>query len=142
MSISAASIVLTLSQPILFPSPQQIQGFATDDVTDIEPVKVLESMMGVDGFLSFGFVWAERNQTIVLQADSASNTFFDVINTQQEAVQDVYPLNGTMIIPSIGMKLTFTNGGMETYKPMPQAKKVLQRREYRITWNRVVPSPA
>src|SRR5205085_721504 len=82
---TAADAVITLSQPILFPVPQRLQGFSADDVTDIEPAKVLEHAMGVDGVLSFGFVWAERMQTIRLQADSASNSFFDVVNASQEA---------------------------------------------------------
>lgn len=141
MSLTAANSVITLSQATLFPVGQQLQGFAADDVTDMDPVKILEHLMGVDGVLSFGFVWMERMQKIVLQADSAANSFFDAINTQQEAVQDVYPLNGIIILPAIGLQFICTNGGLETYKPMPAVKKIIQPREYRVVWNKVVPVP-
>ncbi len=141
MSITSANAVLTLAQATLFPSPIQIQQFATDDITDIEAARVLEHQMGVDGVLSFGFVWAERMQDISLKADSPSVAFFDTINAQQEAVQDVYPLNGTIIIPSLGKMYTMVNGGLETYKPMPGLKKTAQPLRYRIVWNRVISVP-
>ena len=141
MSLTAANAIITLSQLTLFPTPQQLQGFAADDVTDMDAAKILEHLMGVDGVLSFGFVWMERMQEITLQGDSKSNLFFDTINTQQEAVQDVYPLNGTVILPAIGLMFTLINGGLETYKPMPQVQKIIRPRKYRVVWNKVVPVP-
>ena len=141
MSLTAANSVITLTAPSLGLGPVQLQGFAADDVTDMEPAKVLEHLMGVDGVLSFGFVWMERMQEITLQANSASNSFFDQINAQQEAVQDVYSLNGTVILPAIGLSFIMTNGGMETYKPMPQVQKIIRPRKYRIVWNKVVAAP-
>jgi hypothetical protein len=141
MSLTGSNAVITLTQATLFPIPQQLQGFAADDVTDMDAVKILEHLMGVDGVLSFGFVWMERMQEITLQADSASNAFFDVINTQQEATQTAYPLNGIVILPAIGLSFTLINGGLETYKPMPQVQKIIKPRKVRIVWNKVVPVP-
>lgn len=141
MSLTAANSVITLTAPALGLGPVQLQGFAADDITDMEPAKVLEHLMGVDGVLSFGFVWMERMQEITLQANSVSNEFFDQINTQQEAVQDVYTLNGTVILPALGYSFIMTNGGLETYKPMPQVQKIIRPRKYRIVWNKVVPAP-
>lgn len=142
MSLTGANSVITLSQATLFPTPQQLQGFAADDVTDMDAAKILEALMGVDGVLSFGFVWVERMQEITLQADSASNSFFDAISTQQEAVQDVYPLSGTVILPAIGLKFILINGALETYKPMPQVQKIIKPRKYRVVWNKVTPAVA
>ena len=142
MSLTAANAVVYLSQATLFPVPHRLQGFAADDVTDIDAARILELVMGVDGVLSFGFVWAERRQSVTLQADSASNAFFDAVSRQQEAVQDVYPLNGLIILPAVGLKFIMTNGGLENYKPIPPVKKILGPRTYNIVWNRVVPAPA
>lgn len=141
MSLTAANAIITLSQPTLFPTPQQLQGFDTDEVTDIESATILQHVMGVDGILSFGFVWAERLQSITLKADSASNAFFDIVNAQQEAVQDVYPLSGTIVLPAIGQKYALINGGLESYKPIPRVQKILRSRTYRIVWGRVVTGP-
>lgn len=138
MSISSANASLVLSQATLFPTPVQIQQFATDDISDIEAATVLEEQMGVDGVLSFGFVWAERMMEVSLKADSPSVAFFDSINAQQEAVQDVYPLNGIINLPSIGKQYNLINGGLKTYKVMPAIKKTLQALRYRLVWNKVV----
>lgn len=140
MSLTAANTVITLGQPTLFPQPQQLQGYAADDVTDMPTVKILEHLMGVDGVLSFGYIWTERLQEITLQADSASNAVFDTINNAQQAIQDVYPLTATIIFPGIGLKFNCVNGGLEMYKPMPQAQKIYRPRKYQIVWNTVTPS--
>lgn len=142
MSLTAANSVITLSQATLFPTPQQLQGFSTDDVTDVDPADILEALMGVDGVLSFGFVWKERHHEITLQADSASNDFFDTINNQQQAVTDVYPLNGVILLPSISRMFTLVNGALMSYKPIPQVQKILRPRKYRLVWNQIIPSPA
>lgn len=139
--ITSANIILTLAQPILFPAPVQLQGFANDDVTDLDVIQSIEAIMGVDGRLSGGFVFVPVTQNIALQADSESNDVFDIIYTQQTAAKDVYPLSGVMLAPSIATKWTFTNGFLTAYKAAPDAKRTLQPRRYGITWERVVPSP-
>ena len=142
MSITSTNAIITLSQPVLFPSgPVQLEGFAVDDVWDFEKVKTVEELMGVDGVLSFGFVWVARRQNIMLQADSASNDFFDTLNMQQEAAQDVYPISGSAILAGIATKFTMINGALTEYTPVPAVKRTLMPRSHRITWNRVIPSP-
>jgi hypothetical protein len=141
-SISSSNAVLALTQPILFPVPQQLQGFATDDVFDVEAIKSVETLMGVDGVLSAGFVFAEVPMNISLQADSASNRFFDTLWTQMQAAQDVYALTGTAVLQSIATKFLMINGFLTGYKPAPDVKRVLQPRRYQITWQRIFPQPS
>lgn len=140
MSLTGANANIAITQTVLFPTSQILQGFAADDVTDMDAVEIVESLMGVDGVLSFGFVWRERIQKIRLQADSVSNLVFDTINNQQQAVQDVYPVSATIILPGIGLKFTCTNGALRRYKPMPQVKRLIQPRDYEIVWNKVIPA--
>lgn len=140
-SITSANAVLMLSVPPLFPIPQQIQGFATDDIYDIPQIKSVEVLMGVDGVLSAGFVYVQIVQTITLQADSASNSFFDTWWTQMQAAQDAYAANGLIRLPSIATKFAQTNGYLTGYKPAPAAKKVLQPRTYEVTWESIAPAP-
>ena len=141
MALTGANVVFMLSQATLFPVAQQVQGFGPDDVMNMDPVKILEHLIGVDGVLSFGFVYAERMHEVTLMADSASNRIFDTINAQQQAAQVAYPLNATILMPSISTLFTCTNGGLETYNPMPQVKKILQPRKYRLVWNTVIAIP-
>ncbi len=139
--LTGSNASITLTQATLFSgNPQAIQGFAADDVTDMDAVEIVEYLMGVDGYLSAGFVWKPRLQKIRLQADSASNQFFDTINNQQQAAQSAYPLSGTVILPAIGLKFTLTNGYLRNYKPMPGVKKLIQPRDYEIVWNNCIPA--
>lgn len=141
MSLTAANAVLTLWQSILFPTPQQIQQFAADDVTDTDEVRRIEAIMGVDGTLSFGFVFVPVMQRIALQANSPSVAFFETIDTQQQAAEDAYPVNGTLVLPGLSKKYVLINGGLTSVKPTPDVKRILQPQHFRITWQSVTPSP-
>ena len=140
-TITSANTVLILSQPDLFTAPQQIQQYAADDVTDTDQVKNVEALMGVDGTLSFGFVFAPIMQNVTLQANSPSILFFDTIYAYQIQTEDVYVLSGTLLFPGTGKKYNMVNGAMTDYKPTPDAKRTLQPQRFRITWNSVLPSP-
>lgn len=140
-TITSANTILTLTQAILFPTPVQIQQFAADDVTDTDQVRNVEALMGVDGTLSFGFVFAPIMQNITLQANSPSISFFDTLYAQTLATEDVYVLTGSLLFPATGKSYNMTNGAMTDYKPTPDAKRTLQPQRFRLTWNSVVPSP-
>lgn len=139
--ITGANAVLMLSIPPLFTVPQQLQGFAADDVYDLDEIESVETLMGVDGVLSGGWVWKPQTQRIMLQADSASNAVFDNWYAQQKAGQRTYLASGIVMIPSLGLKFIQTNGFLSGYK-LPGVKKVVGPRPYRITWNDVSPAPA
>ena len=74
MSITTANAVVMLGIIPLFPIPQQIQGFASDEVYDVPSIKSAEALMGVDGKKSSGFVYVLIPQTITLQADVGNAT--------------------------------------------------------------------
>jgi hypothetical protein len=139
--IGGSTVIMMLTIPPLFTVPQQIQGFATDDVTDFDQIQSVETMMGVDGILSAGFVWVPQMQTIRLQADSPSCDVFDVWYAQQTAGQRTYAANGVMQIPSIQKKFVQTSGFLTQYK-LPGVKKLVQPRTFGITWNLIVPAPS
>lgn len=139
--ITGATAVLTLAIVGLFNTPQQIQGFAADDIYDLDEIESIETLMGVDGILSGGFVWKPQMQTIMLQADSPSNDMFDVWYNQQKAARATYIANGVLSLPAIGLKFVQTNGFLTRYK-LPGAKKLVQPRRYGITWNDVIAQPA
>jgi hypothetical protein len=141
MDISAANATLSLQIASVFPIPQNIQGFAADDVFDLDQIESVETMMGVDGILSGGFVWKPQPQRVILQADSASNAVFDTWNAQQVATGQAYLANGVIRLPSIGLKIVLSNGYLTGYK-LPSAKKLVQPRPYHITWNLALPAPA
>lgn len=131
-----------LSIDTIFPVPQQLYGFAADDIYSLPTIRSVETSMGVDGRLSGGFVFAMVPQTISLQADSAANDLFDEWNAQQQANRATFPAQGVILLNSLGSKWITTNGFLTGYKPAPDAKRTLQPRQYEITWERVFSNPA
>ncbi len=133
-TITSANTSFSLGIASVFPVPVPLQGFAADDIFDTDPLESAEVMMGVDGVLSAGFVFVPVKMSITLQADSASNLVFDAWYAAQQAAKEVFSAFGVVIFPTLGTKYALINGILSTYKPTPDAKRVLQPRKFAITW--------
>lgn len=140
-SLTAANAVITLAVANLFPTPVQLQGFAADNIYDMDNVDQVETAMGVDGILSGGFVFNPVNQTFVLQADSPSIAFFETWAATQKQAKDVYTANGSTTLPSVGRSYVSTKGFLISLPPMPAAAKILQPRRFAIRWESVQSVP-
>jgi hypothetical protein len=140
-TLTVANSVLMIVIPDLFPVPQQLQGYATDDVFSTEAVDSVETIMGVDGLLSGGWMPTPKRMTIILQADSASTLIFDVWQQAQEAVLDAFLADMLVSLPSLGRSYACTKGFLTSYTPMPDARKVLQPRRFQITWQSIIGAP-
>ena len=139
--ITSANTVLLLGVTGLLDVPQQIQGFATDDIFSSETVHPVETMMGVDGLLSGGYVPTEKPTVITLMAGSASNDFFDAWQAGQDANLTAYTAFGYLSYPSIGKAFVLTTGFLTDYVPIADSKKLLQPRKFGIKWQSIVGSP-
>lgn len=140
-TITAANTILTLSIAGLIPAPVQIQGFAADDIFDTETQEVGETLMGVDGNLSAGFVFAPVKFSISLQADSDSNIFFETWYNAEQTAGEKYFASGLAVLPSIGKGYTLNKGVLVSYQPIPSVKKMLSPRSFSIVWESVVGAP-
>ena len=139
--ITSANAVFMLTIPSVLPIPQQIQGFAADDIFDFDDVDATDIVMGVDGILSGGMIFAPKPQNISLQADSASIALFDAWYNAQQAATAVFPAQGLVTLTSVGKSFALITGFLSRYKPVPDAKKILQPQKFRITWQSVLPVP-
>lgn len=140
-TITAANSILLLSVASVFPTPVQLQGFAMDDVFDIETVQTVETMMGVDGRLSAGFTPAPIVQNITLQADSPSNDFMEAWYLAMQSVRESFPATGSVTLPATRRAYALRRGFLTGYTPAPAGKKVLQPRRFTITWEAVTAAP-
>ena len=138
--LTAANAVFTLAVTGLFPAPLQLQGFAADDIFSIDPIAASETIMGVDGKLSGGYINVEVTQNVTLQADSASMFIFDQWYLTQKFAQKIYTANGIVILPGLSTKWTLTKGFLKTYPPVPDVKRLVRERKFAITWESVVPA--
>ena len=71
-TITAANSKFALSITNLYMSPQLLQGYATDDAFTTDTPDLAETVMGVDGHLSAGYVFNAVNMTISIMPDSPS----------------------------------------------------------------------
>lgn len=140
-SLTAANVVITLTIPGVFTAPQQLQQFSVDDVADVDTLTVAETLMGVDGFLSGGYVYNKVKYIYTLQADSPSCFIFDTWKLTQDANTDTFPANGLLTLKSLGTKWVWTRGFLTEWKPAPDVKKIVQPRRFAIEWQSVAPQP-
>lgn len=140
-TLTAADSSFFLGIENLYDAPQPIQGYSTDDAFAAEDIVMGETMMGVDGKLSAGFVPAPQPLTITLQADSPSCELFDQWMQAEKATKSKYTANGVIRIPALNLQFVFTKGFLVSGSPMPAGKKVLQPRSFTIHFEKMAPAP-
>lgn len=140
--ITSANAVFLLSVPDVFSTPQILQGFATDDSFATEAVNVAETMKGVDGIMSYGFMPFITPMSISFQADSPSITAtMETWISAQIATRQIYAANATITLPALGKTYQMVNGVLVNITPIPPGKKVLQPQTYHIHWDQWIPQP-
>lgn len=140
-TLTVANSVLLLAITGLFDVPVRLQGFAADNVYDTDDVTPTETMMGVDGKLSAGFVPVAVRQGYSLQADSDSIDIFERWYQAQQAAREVYFAQGSSYLPSVKRKYTMRKGVLQGYSPLPNGQKVLQPRKFSILWEAISGAP-
>jgi hypothetical protein len=141
-SITASNALFFLTIPGVFFTPQQLQGFAADDVFEMEGIQTSEVLMGIDGVLSAGFVFVAVPQSINLQADSNSVLVFDAWYAAEQAAGEKIRASGFVEFPALRRKWAMSGGVLTNYKPMPGAGKTLRPMKNEVTWERVSPAIA
>lgn len=139
--ITSANAILVLSAPDALAVATPIQGFATEDIFTLARVVPVETMMGVDGNLSAGFVYAEKKLEITLMAGSPSNDWFDAIAAIQEANLQAVVIQGVITLPSLGKSYSLINGFLTGWPPIADGRRILQPRRFETTWEGIRVSP-
>lgn len=133
-TITAANSEFVIVCPQVFAVPQVIEGYATEDAFDTEEVTIAEVKVGVDGKKSEGFTPFLTPQSIHLQADSNSIFVFDQIFAAMKAAREVVRIDGSIWLPGPGTVYSMNNGTLTKYKPLPDAKKLLEAQSFTIVW--------
>lgn len=137
-TITSANSSFAIVVPGVYSAPQSIQGYATDDAFATEAIEKVETMMGIDGKLSAGYIFNPYKMTITLQSDSGSFDVFTNWQLAQDAVREVISASATIVIPSIGYRFAMSNGYLSRFQAMPEAKKTLAPLKFEITWEKIV----
>jgi hypothetical protein len=140
-TLTTANSSLLLMIENLYPVPQSIEGYATDDAFASDDIQMGEIVMGVDGGLSAGYTPNPTPLVITLQADSPSNQIFDDWIAAEKATRDKFIANIYLSIPSISNKFALVRGFLATASQIPGGKKILQPRNFRIEFEDCAKSP-
>ena len=112
----------------------KVQGYAADDAFTADAVTTAETVMGVDGKKSAGWLPSIKGFTFTLQADSESNAKMDAILAYEKTARETGRLDGVITLPGIDRSFTLVNGTLKTYTPFAGAKKILQARPFTVDW--------
>lgn len=133
-TITSANSVLMLGIAGVYPTPQQIQGFAVDDMFEAEMAEMSVVQVGVDNFGVAGWVPREIKTMVTLMASSASFLVFENWITAMDIQQEVLYANCTLVLPAVQRKYTMLQGSLTRFPPISNIKKTLQQRQFEITW--------
>ncbi|CAB3664402.1 hypothetical protein LMG26696_03544 [Achromobacter pulmonis] len=139
-TLTSANSSLMLGIGLVFPIPQKIEGYATDDAFAFDAVQTAQAVMGVDGYMSAGFTPQPVVQNITIMADSPSKFLFEAWLAAMKTAREVFYANGSLAIPSIERKYTLQRGVLTQAPPVPTARALLQPMTFQITWQNVSPS--
>lgn len=141
-TLTSANAKLLIGVQTVFPTMQQIAGFSTDDMTDVDSISPKEVAMGIDGRLSAGFVPMPVTQNITLQADSGSIEFFEQWFQYEQQTRETYYATGQLHIPGQQKAYAMTRGVLTGYVPFSALRKTAQPRRFSIVWQSVTAAPS
>lgn len=139
-SITSANSVVMLSVAGLFPVPQQLQGYTADRAWETANVAKTESVIGVDGRKSAGYIFSLVEQTFTFMPDSPSIDIFDAIVNAMDAAREIFILSMTITLPSVGKSYICRNGTLKDAKPLANGGRVLEAQNYVIEWESIRPT--
>lgn len=138
-TLTTANSVFTLLAPAVFPAPQIIEGFATEDAFSVAQFESARAVMGVDAKMSAGFIPAVKELDVVLQADSISRRVFEQLLGVMERTREVIFLDAVIAMPGQGEIWNFTRGVITKAPKLPGAKKNAEPTTWQITWEDIQP---
>lgn len=110
----------------LFPAGVKLEQFSADGAWSHDGYSILETRMGVDGYMAAGYTPVEKEVTFHFQANSPSIEKLNLIWQTMETTKTALWCNLTITVPSIKMTYVCANGVLMNYKMLPNAEKVLE----------------
>lgn len=140
--ITSANAVVVLNIPGVAGAGANLEQFSMEDIFTTQPAEANETMMGVDGILSAGYIFTPKKMEISLMANSPSIALFDAWYQTMSAQVAVIAASGSITLPSVGYIYTLFNGFLTRYSTTSDARRVLQPRRFEITWNAIISTQA
>lgn len=128
-TITAANSIVLFSTDNYFSSPIQLQGFQADNAFTFGDAAMGETVMGVDGQQSGGWVAHEVDFTLFLQANSASREPMENFRGHCNSRMETERVTFNITFPSTGRTVS-ASGFMVSTSGGTSAQKLLQGTQY------------
>lgn len=133
-TITSANVTFQLTVASVYPQGITLLGFGVDDAFVAELADAAETQVGVDGYGVMGYRPREVPMSIRFFASSPSIVVFENWQSAEDQLNDKLPATGIITMPSVGRKYAMQNGALMRVSSMAEARRVLQNREWRVTW--------
>jgi hypothetical protein len=133
-TVTSANATFVITIPGVYSNGVTLSQWAADDMFTSDSLPTTEATMGVDGHLSMGWLPHPVKIKMKFAADSVSIDVFDAWFYQQNTNRDAIPASAVITMPGNGAQYTCFNGALSGYKPLPDAKKMLEPQEFEITF--------
>ncbi len=145
VSITSANAKLTLTvrnTAGIVVGPFTVEGYAQDAAFAVETVDAAETIMGVDGKLSGGYLPRATKFSVSLMANSPSVALFEAWDSAQKVLGDVLVADGFVAAPSLGKAYALVKGFLTRLTPVPTARRTFSDpMVYELTFESVTPAP-
>lgn len=123
--ITSANSVVVLTCEDLYPAGIQLENFSADQSITQADEEIASTRMGVDGYMSAGWIPTIKSITVSLEPSSPTIEVFDTIYKAQRTAKAPYRLNLSVAVPATGKSLTYKNGVLKNWKLLADHKQVL-----------------
>jgi hypothetical protein len=129
---ASATFYLTIAQ--VYPQGVNLIGFGVDDAFVAETVDAAETRVGVDAYGVMGYRPREVPMSIRFLAASPSIVVFENWLAAEDQLNDKLPATAIITQPAVNRKYACAFGALMRVSTLAEARRVLQDREWRITW--------
>ena len=131
-TLTTANSTIILTLPIL-PVPVKLEGYSTDDMLNQDELNFTDSVMGIDGLKSSGYIIEKRVVNLTFMPTSASIDTFNIwINAMKVARESLEATAMSVTVPGLKNTYLFTIGNLKNGKEIPDLKKMSESIKYTL----------
>ena len=137
IDITSANATGVLTVDSLYPAGVALENFGTDQSLALADVQMAETRMGVDGRMVAGMTPSIKQLTLTVEPVSPTLVVLDQLIKAMDQTRRIYLCGIVFIVPSIAKVFNYSVGVLQTAKPMPDPKKVLDPQNFIFHFERL-----
>lgn len=136
LNLTAADVQCRLSTEVTFPGGFDVADFADGDAISVTNIQAADMVRGVDGATGYWYIPSTVELTLNLLPGCNASKNLLTLASSIEAQQAPELATITVAIPSMGIVVTFEEGVMTGYPPIPGVKTRLDNMAFTFKFKR------